>query len=56
MLKYVGELGVNFEVYRNDELTVDDIKRYGLFLRSIQLIIFVYILKLHVLKVQVALN
>ncbi|XP_008795337.1 anthranilate synthase beta subunit 2, chloroplastic-like isoform X2 [Phoenix dactylifera] len=25
--QYMGELGANFEVYRNDELTVDDLKR-----------------------------
>ncbi|CAL9124609.1 unnamed protein product [Musa acuminata var. zebrina] len=28
VLKYLGELGVHFEVYRNDELTVEDIKRH----------------------------
>jgi len=26
-LKYMGELGFHFEVYRNDELTVDELKR-----------------------------
>jgi anthranilate synthase component II len=28
MMKYMGELGLNFEVYRNDELTIEDVKRY----------------------------
>jgi anthranilate synthase component 2 len=27
VLKYMGELGLNFEVYRNDELTIEDVKR-----------------------------
>jgi hypothetical protein len=27
-MKYMGELGLNFEVYRNDELTIEDVKRY----------------------------
>ncbi|KAJ8470278.1 hypothetical protein OPV22_024621 [Ensete ventricosum] len=27
LCQYLGELGVHFEVYRNDELTVEDIKR-----------------------------
>lgn len=26
-LKYMGELGYHFEVYRNDELTVEELKR-----------------------------
>lgn len=26
LLKYIGELGANFEVYRNDELTVEELK------------------------------
>jgi hypothetical protein len=30
VLKYMGELGLNFEVYRNDELTIEDVKRYFL--------------------------
>ncbi|GLT29995.1 hypothetical protein SLA2020_048220 [Shorea laevis] len=25
---YMGELGFHFEVYRNDELTVEELKRY----------------------------
>ncbi|THU61707.1 hypothetical protein C4D60_Mb07t26150 [Musa balbisiana] len=28
LCQYLGELGVHFEVYRNDELTVEDIKRH----------------------------
>lgn len=28
MMQYMGELGLNFEVYRNDELTIEDVKRY----------------------------
>jgi anthranilate synthase component 2 len=28
MMKYMGELGLNFEVYRNDELTIEDVRRY----------------------------
>lgn len=27
LCQYIGELGVDFEVYRNDELTVEDIRR-----------------------------
>ncbi|TVU14146.1 hypothetical protein EJB05_37593, partial [Eragrostis curvula] len=27
VVKYMGELGLNFEVYRNDELTIEDVKR-----------------------------
>ncbi|KAK2996586.1 hypothetical protein RJ639_025027 [Escallonia herrerae] len=27
VILYMGELGCNFEVYRNDELTVDELKR-----------------------------
>ncbi|GJN27360.1 hypothetical protein PR202_gb15378 [Eleusine coracana subsp. coracana] len=27
VMKYMGELGLNFEVYRNDELTIEDVKR-----------------------------
>ncbi|XP_020112088.1 anthranilate synthase beta subunit 1, chloroplastic-like [Ananas comosus] len=27
MKKYIGELGASFEEYRNDELTVEDVKR-----------------------------
>ncbi|RLM73647.1 hypothetical protein C2845_PM15G10920 [Panicum miliaceum] len=27
LCQYMGELGLNFEVYRNDELTVDDVRR-----------------------------
>lgn len=27
LCQYMGELGLNFEVYRNDELTVEDVKR-----------------------------
>jgi hypothetical protein len=34
-MKYMGELGLNFEVYRNDELTIEDVKRYNS-LRHIQ--------------------
>lgn len=30
-LQYMGELGCEFEVYRNDELTVDELKAYGFF-------------------------
>ncbi|ONK67008.1 uncharacterized protein A4U43_C06F14500 [Asparagus officinalis] len=26
-MKYMGEIGANFEVYRNDELTVEELKR-----------------------------
>jgi hypothetical protein len=28
-MKYMGELGLNFVVYRNDELTIEDVKRYN---------------------------
>jgi hypothetical protein len=35
----MGELGLNFKVYRNDELTVEDIERYKFFL-SLSLNIF----------------
>lgn len=28
VFQYMGELGASFEVYRNDELTVEDVKRY----------------------------
>ncbi|PWZ45194.1 Anthranilate synthase beta subunit 1, chloroplastic [Zea mays] len=27
LCQYMGELGLNFEVYRNDELTIEDVKR-----------------------------
>lgn len=27
-LKYIGELGCKFEVYRNDEITVDQVRRW----------------------------
>uniref|UniRef100_A0A453DTM3 Glutamine amidotransferase domain-containing protein n=1 Tax=Aegilops tauschii subsp. strangulata TaxID=200361 RepID=A0A453DTM3_AEGTS len=27
LCQYMGELGVHFEVYRNDELTIEDVKR-----------------------------
>lgn len=27
LCQYMGELGCNFEVYRNDELTVDELKK-----------------------------
>lgn len=29
IVKYIGELGIDFEVYRNDELTLDELKRYN---------------------------
>ena len=29
LIQYMGELGVHFEVYRNDELTIEEVKRYS---------------------------
>jgi len=26
-MQYMGEVGANFEVYRNDEITVEEIKK-----------------------------
>lgn len=31
LLQYMGELGYEFEVYRNDELTIDELKAYVVF-------------------------
>lgn len=31
IVKYIGELGFAFEVYRNDELTLEELKRYSSF-------------------------
>ena len=28
-MQYMGELGLNFEVYRNDELTIEEVKKYS---------------------------
>ena len=29
LMQYMGELGLDFEVYRNDELTIEEVKRYS---------------------------